>query len=177
MSRRQPGIAAMYARTGAAPSAFAICGLPPESRTTRAFFAAGLPPGFLVAGVFADRFATFFATLGLVLEHGGPDERLERGLVELVVLADVDRPPDLALEARSEQALRVGQRSALRERQLDRALVALARAEDAVMRPDRHVPLPLLDHARVGGPDQPAHVRERLPSPIAELADPLVDVL
>src|SRR5688572_26661610 len=28
----QPGIAAMYARTGASPSAFAICGLPPERR-------------------------------------------------------------------------------------------------------------------------------------------------
>jgi hypothetical protein len=30
MSRFQPGIAAMYACTGASPSAFAICGLPPE---------------------------------------------------------------------------------------------------------------------------------------------------
>src|SRR5207253_5758362 len=29
-SRFQPGIAAMYACTGASPSAFAICGLPPE---------------------------------------------------------------------------------------------------------------------------------------------------
>jgi hypothetical protein len=27
----------MYACTGASPSAFAICGLPPESRTTGAF--------------------------------------------------------------------------------------------------------------------------------------------
>src|SRR5512134_1177636 len=33
-SRFQPGIAAMYACTGASPSAFAICGLPPERRTT-----------------------------------------------------------------------------------------------------------------------------------------------
>src|SRR6185437_11124921 len=33
MSRFQPGIAAMYACTGASPSAFAICGLPPERRT------------------------------------------------------------------------------------------------------------------------------------------------
>src|SRR5689334_15455337 len=36
-SRFHPGIAAMYACTGASPSAFAICGLPPESRTTAAF--------------------------------------------------------------------------------------------------------------------------------------------
>src|SRR5438034_8673625 len=34
MSRFQPGIAAMYACTGAAPSALAICGLPPERRFT-----------------------------------------------------------------------------------------------------------------------------------------------
>src|SRR3989442_14930350 len=33
-SRFQPGIAAMYARTGASPSAFAICGLPPERSFT-----------------------------------------------------------------------------------------------------------------------------------------------
>src|SRR5688500_412861 len=40
-SRFQPGIAAMYACTGASPSPFAICGLPPERRTTGAF-----PPAF-----------------------------------------------------------------------------------------------------------------------------------
>src|SRR6202165_6269132 len=37
MWRFQPGIPAMYACTGASPSAFAICGLPPERRTTAAF--------------------------------------------------------------------------------------------------------------------------------------------
>src|SRR5262245_3313459 len=36
-SRFQPGIASMYARTGVSPSAFAICGLPPESRPTATF--------------------------------------------------------------------------------------------------------------------------------------------
>src|SRR6185436_18872951 len=39
-SRFQPGIAAMYACTGASPSAFAICGLPPERSLT------GLALGF-----------------------------------------------------------------------------------------------------------------------------------
>ena len=33
-ARFQSGIAAMYACTGASPSAFAICGLPPERRAT-----------------------------------------------------------------------------------------------------------------------------------------------
>src|SRR5882762_8594111 len=36
-SRFQPGIPAMYACTGASPSAFAICGLPPERRRGLAF--------------------------------------------------------------------------------------------------------------------------------------------
>ncbi|MEX2272451.1 MAG: hypothetical protein WD690_13340 [Vicinamibacterales bacterium] len=35
MARFQPGIAAMYACTGASPSAFAMRGLPPERRTGR----------------------------------------------------------------------------------------------------------------------------------------------
>src|SRR6187431_1559918 len=39
-SRFQPGIAAMYACTGASPSAFAICGLPPERRATLSPFRA-----------------------------------------------------------------------------------------------------------------------------------------
>ena len=47
MSRFQPGIAAMYACTGASPSAFAICGLPPERSFTGRF---SLAPGLAFAG-------------------------------------------------------------------------------------------------------------------------------
>src|SRR4029078_10846102 len=43
MSRFQPGIAAMYACTGASPSAFAICGLPPE----RSFVGLAFAPAFI----------------------------------------------------------------------------------------------------------------------------------
>src|SRR5205085_4201386 len=42
-SRFQPGIAAMYACTGASPSAFAICGLPPE----RSFVGLDFAPAFI----------------------------------------------------------------------------------------------------------------------------------
>src|SRR5437870_10483948 len=59
MSRFQPGIAAMYACTGASPSAFAICGLPPERRTTATFSPfrtliglASLAPGLAFAPAF-----------------------------------------------------------------------------------------------------------------------------
>src|SRR5256885_14600310 len=48
-SRFQPGIPAMYACTGVSPSAFAICGLPPERTFTGSALLApglGLLPAF-----------------------------------------------------------------------------------------------------------------------------------
>src|ERR1700688_1791649 len=48
-SRFQPGIAAMYACTGASPSAFAICALPPERSFTGL---ASLTPGLAFATAF-----------------------------------------------------------------------------------------------------------------------------
>ena len=48
MLRFQPGIAAMYACTGASPSALAICGLPPD-RSFTGF--ASLAPGLAIGGV------------------------------------------------------------------------------------------------------------------------------
>src|SRR6202048_1681392 len=55
-SRFQPGIPAMYACTGASPSAFAMRGLPPE-RTTATF----LPFRILIGLGFAARFPVFLA--------------------------------------------------------------------------------------------------------------------
>src|SRR5207244_13365739 len=49
MSCFQPGIAAMYVCTGASPSAFAICGLPPERSFTGL---ASLAPGLAFAPAF-----------------------------------------------------------------------------------------------------------------------------
>src|SRR6476661_4672929 len=75
-SRFQPGIAAMYACTGASPSAFAICGLPPARRFT------GLAsPTWL--GLLRRR---------AVLGHRGLHERLERARVDRLPFMDVDRP-------------------------------------------------------------------------------------
>src|SRR2546425_12982518 len=48
-SRFQPGISAMYACTGASPSAFGICGLPPERSFTGL---ASLAPGLAFAPAF-----------------------------------------------------------------------------------------------------------------------------
>src|SRR5581483_2021846 len=58
----------------------------------------------------------------------GADERPERVRVELLPLPDVDRPPDVPLEARVEELGRVRQGRSLEERQLHDALVGLAGA-------------------------------------------------
>src|SRR5687768_13003168 len=74
-SRFQPGIAAMYACTGASPSAFAICGFPPERRT------AGLSPPRALIGL-AAAVLPFLRRLG-ILGHRGLYERLEGPRVDL----------------------------------------------------------------------------------------------
>src|SRR4029079_3586897 len=119
----------------------------------------------------------------LVQLGGGADQRDERLLVDLLSLVNVDRPPRVALQARVEQAGRIVERRALEERQLDDALVGLARADPAVVRPDRHsrvcrlAPLPLLDDLALGLRAQGAAPGERLAAPVAQLLDLRVDQL
>src|SRR5437667_9631578 len=98
---------------------------------------------------------------GLVEVDRLADERFDGGRVDFLTLLNVDRAPHVALEARVEQAGRVLQRRALREGELHDLLVGLARAEDAVVRPDRSAhPLPLLDDLRVRLLDELAHPAE-----------------
>src|SRR5262245_19691857 len=105
----------------------------------------------------------------------------KRLLVELVVLVNVDRTPGVALEARVEQSRRILQRGSFEERELHDALVRLAGADPAVVRPDRNTrvgglaPLPLLDDVGIGLLDQAAKPGERLASPVAQLLDLRVD--
>src|SRR5712671_1260040 len=89
---------------------------------------------------------------------------------------DIDRAPGVAFKAGVEQSRRVLERSALGERQLDDALVRLAGADDAIVRPNRNAsPLPLLDHLGVSLFDESADVGERLAPPVAQFLDPRVD--
>src|SRR5688572_8434465 len=99
----------MYACTGASPSAFAICGFPPERRTTRS----RLP---------LLRWRT-------ILSHGGLHERLERARVDRLPLVDVDRPPRVAFQARIEEARGIREAGAPGERELHHLLVCLPGAD------------------------------------------------
>src|SRR5262245_48226625 len=55
------------------------------------------------------------SSLGLVQRHGGADEGLQRRLVDLLSLAEVDGTPRVPLEAGVEQARRILQRRAFGE--------------------------------------------------------------
>src|SRR5688500_7065125 len=99
MSRFQPGIAAMYACTGASPSSFAMRGLPPERRTTFLAFSHLGRPGRtqLVSLRACFRRRTILGNRGL-------DERLERTRVDLFPFVDVDGPSPVAFQAGIEEA-------------------------------------------------------------------------
>src|SRR3979490_3508419 len=86
-----------------------------------------------------------------VQRHGGANECLQRLLINLVALMEIDGTPGVAVEAGVEEARGILQRGALGEGQLHDALVRLTGADDAGVLPHRNPsPLPLLDHFRAG---------------------------
>src|SRR5918998_6160289 len=88
---------------------------------------------------------------GLVQRDRGADEILQRVLVHLVALVEVDGAARVPLEAGVEEARGILQRRSLGERHLHDALVGLAGADDSVVLPHRDAsPLPLLDDFGVG---------------------------
>src|ERR1700748_516366 len=93
----------------------------------------------------------FRLVLALEIErHGSEDEVLQRRLIDLVAVVNVDGAADISVETGVEQAGRVLQRSTLGECHLDDALVRLPGADDAAVRTDRRPhQLPLLDHLGV----------------------------
>src|SRR5215211_2254624 len=117
----------------------------------------------------------------LIALHGRPDEGHERPLVDLIALVEVDGAPGVAFEARVEQSGGVVQRGPLEERELHRALVRLAGADAAVVRPHRDpgagrlAPLPLLDHVGIGLLDQRADPGQGVAPPVAQFLDLRLD--
>src|SRR5262245_9596781 len=120
------------------------------------------------------------AGLGLVLVqgHGGPDERLQRRLGDLVIFVEVDGPPCISLEAGVEETRRILQRRPFGEGHLHDALVGLARADDAVVRPHRPPsPFPLLGDVGVCFLYERAETAEHLAPPVTQLLYPRIDQL
>src|SRR5438132_7441562 len=99
------------------------------------------------------------------------NERLERGLVNVLSLVDVDRAAYVSVETRVEETGRILQRRAFGEGKLHDILVGFASADDAVVRPNRIHPLPLLDDVRVCFLDELTHSAEGFPAPVPELGD------
>jgi hypothetical protein len=104
------------------------------------------------------------------------NERLEDGLADFFSFVDVDRAAYVSVEARVEQTSRILQGCALGEGKLHLVFVGFARADDAVVRPDRSAhPLPLLDDVRVRFLDERAHPAEGFLAPVPELGDSFRD--
>src|SRR2546428_655170 len=105
------------------------------------------------------------------------NERLEGGRVNFFSFVDVDRAAYVSVETRVEETGRILQRRALGEGKLHDTLVGFASADDAVVRPNRIVPLPLLDDVRVCFLDELAHAAEGFPAPVPEFGDSFRDEL
>src|SRR3954471_22172399 len=124
------------------------------------------------------RFLRRLRLAGTVEGNRFANERLERGRVNFFSFVDVDRAACVSVETRVEEAGRILQRRALGEGELHDLLVGFARADDAVVRPDRSAhPFPLLDGVRVCFLDELAHSAEGFPAPIPELGDSFRDEL
>src|SRR6267142_482883 len=105
------------------------------------------------------------------------NERLEGGLINFFSFWDVDRAARLSVETRVEETGRIFESRALGEGQLHDILVGFASADDAVVRPHRIVPLPLLDDVRGCFLDELAHSAEGFPAPVPKFGDSFRDEL
>src|SRR5207244_10998445 len=105
------------------------------------------------------------------------NDRLEGGLVDSFSFVDVDRAACVPVQTRVEETDRIFQRRALGEGKLHDPLVGFAGADDAVARPNRIHPLPLLDDLWVCFLNELAHSAEGFPAPVPEFGDSLRDEL
>src|SRR3954468_20778184 len=158
MARSDAAISAIFVSTSPSGSTSAL-----EPRRAAAFisftrsfiadFSSAVKPSsvFEVDEVFPeDLAADFFGLIGVSLAGSVQSDRranesLEGLLVDLIALVEIDRAPSAAAEAGVEEARRIRERGAFGEGRLDCALVALAGADQTLVRPDRILPLPFFD--------------------------------
>src|SRR5262249_45916969 len=107
---------------------------------------------------------------GRVQAHGGAYQRLQRLLVDLLALVEVDGAPRVPVETGVEEARGILQGRPFGEGHLHDALVRLAGADHPVVLPDgAPSPLPLLDDVGIDLLDQRAESAERRAPPVVEL--------
>src|SRR4029434_1641839 len=105
---------------------------------------------------------------GLVQGHGGANESLQRLLVDLLTLVEVDGTPCVPVKTGVEEARSILQSAPFGEGHLHDVLVSLACADQSVVRPNRHPsPLPLLDDVGIGFLDQGTEPTEHLAPSVA----------
>src|SRR6267378_1806760 len=97
-------------------------------------------------------------------------------LINLIALEKIDRSPRVASEARVEELVRIREGRPVGKRKLHLIFVGVADRDHSVARPHwASHPLPFLDDLPVGLQDAFADAGERLPAPVCESCDQLVN--
>src|SRR5437773_1104893 len=118
------------------------------------------------------RFPLQFA---LIVINGGTDEIFKSMLINLVALEKIDRSPHLAVEARVEELVRIGEARTMGKGKLHLIFVGVAKRDHSVARPHRAShPLPFLDYLPVRFKDGLADAGEGFAPPVCEFCDQLV---
>src|SRR6202035_1825855 len=112
----------------------------------------------------------------LIVLDGGTDEISESTLINRIALEKIDRSPRVASEARVEELVRIWESRPVGKGKLHLIFVRVADRDHSVARPHGAThPLPFLDDLPVGLKDGLADAGERLPAPIWESCDQLVN--
>src|SRR6202035_1719457 len=97
-------------------------------------------------------------------------------LINLVTLEKIDRSPRVAFEARVEELVRIREARPVGKGKLHLIFVRVPNRDHSVARPHwTSHPFPFLDNLPVGLKDGLADAGERLPAPVCESCDQLVN--
>src|SRR6516162_918846 len=109
---------------------------------------------------------------GFVQGHCGANQGLQRLLVYLLALVEVDGTPCVPVKTGIEEARRILQSRPFREGHLHDVLVSLTCADTSAVLPHRNPsPLPLFDDFGIGFLDQATEPSAHLAPPVAQLLD------
>src|SRR5258707_7158584 len=112
----------------------------------------------------------------LIVINGGTDEIFKSTLINLIALEKIDRSPHVASEARGEELVRIWEARPVGKGKLHLIFVRVTDRDHSVVRPHwASHPLPFLDDLPVSLKDGLADAGERLPAPVCESYEQLVN--